>query len=197
MIRSIPVVQFRPMDSLKTALFENPLGIYIALGAAEVVLLLIWRARRTKRSAAALAAGPILAGIVLLVAALVVTNREQIQSACDEIAEAVNHRDLASVERHLDEDFAGPYQPTEKLIRLADNAIRQYNLNTISLRILNLEFTDRQAIMKLRTWFRVGTTGDEEIGHAVLDWKIFWIQRPDGWRIIEVDRPIRARSLAK
>ncbi len=197
MIRPIPVVQFRPMDPLKTALFEDPLGIYIALGTAEVVLLLIWRTRRIKRSAAALAAGAILAGIVLLVAALVVTNREQIQSACDEIAEAVNHRDLASVGRHLDENFVGPYQPTEKLIRLADNAIRQYNLNTISLRILNLELTDRQAIMKLRTWFRVGTAGDEEIGHAVLDWKIFWIKRPNGWRIIEVDRPIHARSLAK
>jgi len=185
------------VDSLKTALFEEPLGIYIALGAAEVVLLLIWRARRTKRTAAALAAGPILAGIVLLVATLVVTNREQIQSACDEIAEAVNHSDPATVERYLDENFAGPYRPTEKAIRLADKAIRRYNLNAISLKILNLEFTDRQATMKLRTWVRVGITGDEVVGQAVLDWKIFWIKRPDGWRIIEVDRPIHARSLAE
>jgi len=69
--------------------FENPLYVYIALGLVEVVLLGIWFERRAPGAARAMIVPPVLAGVVALMAHWVVTDREQIQTASQDIAEAI------------------------------------------------------------------------------------------------------------
>lgn len=177
------------MEALKTALFEDPLWIYVALGAVEAILLLRWRARGTGRIDHALLVAPILAGFVFTTAALVVTDREQIRAACDEIARAVNRRELAPVARYLDSEFAGAFHTPDSAIRQLGNEIKRHDVTNVRFKIMDLDFMEDQAFMKLRT--RVTAA----LGSASLNWRISWIKRPDGWRIIHVDRPQFVRSL--
>ena len=177
------------MEALKTALFEDPLWIYVALGAVEAILLLRWRARGTGRIDRALLVAPILAGLVFITAALVVTDPEQIRAACDEITRAVNRREPASIARYLDTEFGGAFHTPDSALRQLDNNIERHNVTNVRFKIMDLDFMEDRAFTKLRT--RVMAA----LGSASLDWRISWIKRPDGWRIIHVDRPRFVRSL--
>ena len=90
------------MEALQTALFENPLGIYIALAIVAVLGLISYQNWRTFKSAWLTIVALIAGATVFTVSTLVVTDREKIRAACDEIAKALNNRNMLIVEHFLD-----------------------------------------------------------------------------------------------
>ena len=74
------------MNTITTALFEDPIWIYIALAAAMAALVALWRVWPGRRMAIALLVPPALAAAVIAVSTAVVTDRERLTAAARAIA---------------------------------------------------------------------------------------------------------------
>jgi len=172
------------VETFKTALLEDPFWIYVALGLIEAILLLVWRARRTRRSAWTLVFPSAAAAVVLGISTLIATDREQIRSACDQIVAAVEDRDMRTAGSFLDEDFSGPYGPRADAILWVDTNVETHDVTTVMYKILDLEIRGEEASMRLRTWVTTRT-----YGRIPMDWRITWTRRGRGWLISSASEP--------
>jgi hypothetical protein len=66
------------MDTVSFLVFEDPLTLWVILGLAEVVALVIWRRTRSRRAATVLVALPAAAVLLGLLALVVETDREAV-----------------------------------------------------------------------------------------------------------------------
>ena len=139
------------MESIQTALFEEPLVIYIILGIIAIVGLVIFKKQRTRKSARTLLLALASGAAVFAISTLVVTDREQIYAATDEIALAINSDNIQSVERFIDDDFAakGPYATRAKAIRWIKHNIKQFEITNVTLTIISLDIPSDQAEMQI------------------------------------------------
>lgn len=182
------------MEALKTALFENPLGIYIALaivGASGLVSYQTWRTlRSTWPTAVALVAG----AMVFAVSTLVVTDREKIRATCDEIAEAISSRNTVVVEFFLDKDFAGWRQARtrKKAIRWITGNLEEYRVTSVEFKILDLNVRDDLATMLVRS-----DITSETFPAMRLNWRVVWIKRSTGWLVYKVNGPVIGPAAAE
>ena len=178
------------MNALKAALFENPLWILAALAIAEIVLVAVWRERRTRKFAWALVGPPILAGMVAMLAWVVVTDREQILAISRTIAREVAADNADVVETYLDENFIGIYRSV-RLDRAAAAAacrreVRRYRISDIRLANPDIEVRGESAEMHVTATM---SFSDAQAGarRIPVHFRIEWINGPDGWRISGAD----------
>lgn len=185
------------MDSVRATLFENPLYVYIVLALGWAVLIGIWRARRTRRCAWSLAAPPILAGIVLVVSTLVVTDREQILAAARDIATNFERGDMAEIVRHLDEDFTATLEgqtigkPAVEAV--CSRARQRYSITEIRFHRPQVQVNGGSAAMSLITIIKFEFEGAS--GLTSLRWEIRWVKKGGSWKILRVQEPVREFSL--
>ncbi len=174
------------MESLKSALFENPLYIYILLGVTELVLLIIWRMKRTRRAGVHAAIPIILTAAVFLTSWLVVTDREQIMGISAEIAHALQLRDVQTVRKHISADFAGPYLNSnlDADLTTATSKLDQMGVKEIKLKCLSLDITDHKAIMHIKTWFHNAKMPIP----IVVEWDVQW-RKGQSWKICTLSEP--------
>jgi len=175
------------MDPLQTALFENPLGIYIALAIVAVLGLVSYQNWRTFKSLWPTVIALIAGAAVFTVSTLIVTDREQIRASCAEIVQAVNNRNMLIVEHFLDRDFAGEgrYETREKAIARLARDLEEYRVKGVEYRILKLNARDDLAIMAIRSDVR-----SETIPVMRLNWSVVWIKRSEGWLVYKVKGPL-------
>ena len=179
------------MESLKTLFFENPFYVYVTLGVAELVLAAIWWERRTPRWRQVLLIPPVLAGLVLLVERLVVTDREQLLADVREIARSLEMHQTETLDRYLDDDFRGYLGGREMdrkaAIETADQVVKGMGVSSVSLRDVEVQVNGATARMRGEAWL---TFQDPNIGvgRGRLDWEIVWLERGDQWRIAELVR---------
>lgn len=181
------------METLQTALFENPLGIYIALAIVGLLGLISYKSFRTLKSAwpawGALAAG----AAVFAVSTLVVTDREKIQIACDEIVQAVNDRDMVALEQFIDEDFSGMEYLSgtregltrKEALRRLNRDLEEVKVTKVTLTILDLKVDDKRANMLVQS-----DIASKTIPFVRLKWRVEWIGRSATWRVARVAGPI-------
>jgi len=180
------------MDTLIRVLFEDPWPLYVALGAAEMVVLILWYRRRTPRCAWALLGGPVLAGLLALTAHWVVTDREQIADALAQIALHVEAGDMDAVGRYLDADCRG--QPGGKrpltkaqILNSGRRALKRFPVTGVQLTRIEtgVDRSAGKAASNLYTTlhFKIPTIGGQ---YAAVDWRLAWAKRGDGWRITAV-----------
>lgn len=174
-------------------LFENPLWLYVALAAAELVLGIRWVRVRTRGAAVALAVPAALALAVMTADMLVVTDREKIQAAMKEIAVRLDHRDVAGVGQYLADDFGGHYVTKDGALRAAQEALKTYNVRNIRASHGEVEMLDTQAKVIVRTTFDF----DSEFGKGsyTLKWRLLWAKRDGQWLIINAEPPQEAQGL--
>lgn len=181
------------MDRLKTALFEDPIYVYVALVVAFLALAAVWYERRTRRAALLLLAPPVLAAVVFALEALVVTDREQIVAAAKDIAASVEAGDFGGILKHLDEDFTASLQGA---------TIRKTDVQHIVAQQAAVHRITRVAFSK--TVVEVGS--DEAAMHVVtiitwsagrspLVWDVLWVKTAQGWRIRHVAEPQQRMEL--
>lgn len=182
------------MEALETALFENPLGIYIALWIIAILGLVSYGVWRTLRAAWPTAAAIVAGLIVFTVSTLVVTDREQISAATDEIITALNNRDMLVVEHYLDDEFAGKrgYSTREKAIKWLSSNLKQHRISDIRHKILDLKVRDDLANMALRSDMKTGT-----VGLVRLNWRVIWIKRSDRWLVYKASGPLAGLDTEK
>jgi len=182
------------MDPLQTALFENPLGIYIALAIFGALGLVSYQNWRTFKSLWPTVIALIAGAMVFAVSTLIVTDREQIRANCAEIAKAVNSRNMLIVERFLDKDFAGQgrYPTRDKAIDRLARDLEEHRVTGVELRILNLNARDQLATMLVRS----DVTSDT-IPVMRLNWRVIWIKRPTGWLVYKTKGPVTGPAAAE
>ena len=176
---------------MKTLFFEDPFWLYALLVMAEVVLLLIWRRQRTRRSGLRLLVPPGLAVLIFGVATLVVTDRERITAAVHEIAKDVAAGQTTALEKYLDDDFHmtlyGRSFGKAKTIARANKTMRTSRINKVTIKRLQIEVTGDTAAMRMITAVRVEGGGFR--GGVPLVWTLRWIKRGKQWRILEATQP--------
>ncbi|MGA2265991.1 MAG: hypothetical protein ABSH10_06115 [Phycisphaerae bacterium] len=173
------------MDSLRQLFFEDPLYVYITLAFAELVLLVIWHETRSQRWLIALAGPPILAGIVLLVATLVVTDREQLIGAAHAIACDAETGDIAATEAYLDDSYSGLGVNKPGVVAIARSFLKKYRVTHVGFTRLTVEvYPGGRATMHAATIISFGSEGS-----TAIVWDVQWVKRPAGWRILEVAEP--------
>lgn len=113
------------MDFLRAVLFEKPLYLIPILIVVQFVLVRVWAARRTARTARTVWIGLAVAALLLVMQMLVVTHRERITIICRAMATAVEDGDVPAIASHVADGFdAEGYDKTAFVSRLKQTLTR-------------------------------------------------------------------------
>lgn len=178
---------------MKELLFEDPLWLYVALAAAEMIVLALFLRRRTRALAIALAVPAALAAAVFAADMLVVTDRERIEAALKDMAAKLEHRDLQGVSAYLADDFGGDYADKHVAVSAAEAALKTYRIDGIRTRNVRIEMLGEQAKVHLQT--AIHFNSDAGPASYTLGWTLFWAKRNGEWRIFSVNVPEVAKGL--
>jgi len=176
------------MDALETIFFEKPLYVYLTLGIAAVALGAVWYGRRKAIWLAAASAAIVLGAGVFVVERLVMTDREQIVAALDEVAAAAQREDVPAAMGYVDREYAG-WMRDKRHVRLRAEAV----VKTRGIRYINFRSGPEVTITQpgqAETRFTVVVyygKSDPPDGRVVLAWRLDWIKRSAGWRIRGAD----------
>src|ERR1035437_7495376 len=97
------------METIKTAMFDNPLPIFIALALLELIFLIAFAKRRTLRRGLLLATPSVLAGFACLPCWLAPTARRATPAAATAICADIQEEKKDALEAYLDGKFSGIY----------------------------------------------------------------------------------------
>jgi len=175
-------------NAMSETFFENPLYVYIALGLVELVLLGIWFDRRLRGVAMTMIVPLVLAGIVALVAHLVVTDREQIEAAAQDIADAIAQKQYERIPPHLDEKFLarlhGSVVNKATVIAACNAQITRYGITKVNFHRMKVQIDGQSAKMHVTTFVFFGKNS-----RTSLVWDARWVKRKDRWLVLEVSEP--------
>jgi hypothetical protein len=172
---------------IQSWLFENPLPVYLLMGAATLVAGLMYRARRTRPWLTLLVACPLVAAAVGLTAHLVKTDRERIAEAMQALAAGVLAHDRRPVELYIDPACHTPTAGGDavldkpRLLALAEQAW-QAQVDKIGVGSVETIVAGDNATTVVST--EVGSRRGDAI---TLKWRLQWARRPAGWRIVQVE----------
>jgi len=174
--------------------FESPLYVYAALGLAELVLAVFWYERRGRKFALAMVVPPVLAAGVALVAHLVVTDREQIESAAQDIANAIEQRRVDRIPGHFDDAFtarvAGMTITKPQVVAVCNSNVQKWDVSRVVFHKVSVEVSGSRAAMHLTTFLTYG-----QGSRTGLIWDLTWIKRGERWLILEVEEPTQGFEL--
>lgn len=186
------------MESIKTALFESPTYIYLALVLAMLAMGAVWYERRSRTSAVCLAAAFLLIAAVFAIETLVVTDREQIAAALYEMATRVQGpgrpaERLEAVERTLDDTvivdmselFGQVDMGKEQALDAGRAVLAADTLKSVQVVRLTITVDGRRARSDFTTIVRYDTR-DLGVQPGAIAWRAGWVKRKAGWRIIRV-----------
>lgn len=178
------------MDTLKAAFFEDATYVYVALVFTEIAVAAVWWELRGRWAAVLLTVPPILAGGVFLVERAVVTDREQIVTASEAIAAAVESGELESILPHLHEDFRARLGGRTLTRPMVEAALRsrlvRYEIRSVALHRLEVEIDGDRARMGVNTILRYGSEGSQRYA---LIWDLRWKRVGERWLILDVAPP--------
>jgi len=175
------------MESLKTVLFEEPLGAYVALTVIALLGLVSYLNWRTMRSAWPAWLAIIAAAAVFTLSTLVVTDREQISALCDEAERTINSRDMAGLGLLMDDKFAGQNQfsTRNKALKWIESQLEEHEITSVKLRVVDMKVKDDLATTLIRS-----DIASRTVPAIRLRWRVVWMKRPDGWLVSKAGGPI-------
>jgi hypothetical protein len=175
------------MQTIQHILFEDPTWLLVVMAVAELVVFWVWLQRRTKRAAMALLVPPILAGMFLALAALVVTDRETIQNNLQQIADDYQAKRLDAAALFLADNYEGFGGDKETLLDMANQTRGNYAIKSIKVTRLNINVHGRRAEAQITTVVHLeDSLGGGAYGFA---WSIDWARFDAGWRILHIGDP--------
>lgn len=157
------------------------------LGIVELAVFRVWLRRRTKGAALRLLVPPILAGVFLLLAALVVTDRETIRIALQQIADDYQAERLDAAATYLDGDYEGFGGEKDSLLALARQTRGKHPIQSIRVTRLVSNVQGRRATTDITTVVHL----KDSVGGGAYSfaWSLGWVKRGAGWRILHIDTP--------
>lgn len=175
-------------------LLENAVAVG-AIGAVVVTFAaIVFLARRTGKAAAALATAIVITLLLLTVERLVVTDREQIETALQETLDAIETNDLDALLAHIDSQAA--------IVRAdAEAALPLIRVETTGASQIETEFSGQSNTGNATTRFQGLLKGTSKNGGVVIPYldkvEVTWVKRDkrwliDGYTIYNKGKPINA-----
>ncbi len=179
------------METFKTIFFENPWPVYVVLGLAELVLLFLWRSRRTSKSAIRLLYPLAAASAVFAVATLVVTLREELVLTLKQLKQDASALDVEAVAVHFGEDFRlasrGRRVDRTQAVIVCKRAIQKYGVSQVDFLDTRVETDGPVGKVELITQIWIKSDFTEKA--PTMKWTFHWRHGPDGWKVIRIDQP--------
>jgi hypothetical protein len=125
-------------------LVEDPLPVYLLLGAAALILAFLWWTTRLAKYLSALGVVAALAGLVWLLDFLVVTDGEQIAQNIETMARGVNERNLDLTFGCVADDLRRGPLTKPGLRQLADRALAGEGVTSMKVWDLTVADVSRQ-----------------------------------------------------
>lgn len=189
------------MELIQTALFESPGGVYLALAVGILVMGGIWYERRSHAMVTGIVAAVVLAGLVFVVETMVVTDREKIIASLHAMAAEVQGpgqggQNLRAVRLAMDdavivdlpEQFGKMNMNKAQALAAGQAFLAGRGLRRVKITKLAITVDGRRATSEFTMIVRYNS-GDLGIRPVAAIWKVYWIKRDVGWRIIRVTEP--------
>jgi len=170
------------VDTLQLLLLERPLAVLVALGFVEGICLVLLYAHRTRRVLIAAAVPIVLGGIVVIVSAVVTTQRERVNAALVSLCRATAAGDMEDVSQGVDGAYDdGVYRKAE-LLAIVDRTRSRLGLRDVKLFDVRTEIDGGRAVIDCRAVLHVR---DNPTGRNVVmtRWRLWWTLRSDRWRL--------------
>ena len=176
------------METIKTALFEDPFSVYLVLALAAAAIIVLWRTggRSGGWLAARLLVVAAFAGGVFAIERLVVTDREQIQLALRDIAVSVPAGRIDHAMTYLDEKYRGWGEFKPGVVLAVKLAVAKYQIQEI--RLIGkppIKVAGKLAECKISAIVLYSFEGTPS--KYPMAWNVKWIKRQEGWRIEDAE----------
>jgi len=190
------------MDTIQSILFETSVYVYIVLATVELVVGFLWWERRAERSGRkflyALIVPPVLGVVLLMATALVVTDRQQIRRAAQEIVADVSRGNSGALEKYLDKNFVCRYEgrriERNLVIALIESQKSRYAIDEIEITDASIEVDSAEYATMRATTRMAGREPGLGMGFSGrVEFVLKWVKRQDGWKIHECEEPIVQR----
>ena len=172
------------MDLLRTAFFEESFTVYLVLVLVEVALFGAWYGRRRAVWLWRMLLPVALAGGVFFLERAVVTDRERILAALDEMALAAERQDIDALATHLDEHYRGWGLRKIGAVALAKASVLRWRIRKVDFlgkREIELQGKQRaDGTVRVRVHYGAG---GGRVGGVPLAWRLEWVKRADGWKV--------------
>jgi len=189
-----PAGPTRDGDSpIQAFFFERPILLIPVLAAVQLVLVAVWSRRRTVRARKAVWIGFVLFPLLIVMQALVVTDRERLIAACHELAYAYRDGDLIAMRRLVSETFESDprrgQEPWSKddLLDWLEHELTVYRVEEPRLRQFQTEVNGDEAVVRFAASCRV-VSPDQLINRVVSNWELEFGRRDGQW-LLENVRP--------
>lgn len=165
----------------------------IAIGLA-VAALVLWRERLQRKYLLLAVVGSAAAIATYFIEKSVVTDRERIEDAIDQLAMSFQRGDSAAVLDAIS-------QQAPALRQLASLALKRVEVTDISVTAVNVELRglgDSRAKSHFRVNGTVTLDKSHKIGHQPTRWIATWQKETDRWRMIDIEQldPISGEGIS-
>ena len=172
------------MDTLRRCFLENPIWIYTALVALELILFSMWFSTRSKKRKQLLLIPLLLGAVVFAMDWIVVTDREEIKTILSNITTSFRNGHVEENQHVIAENYHGFLKTKTALLRAVVEEAKKQRVESIAVKFQSVKVTGRRAEMKIKTNVRLDT------GQIIpMRWTIYWGKSPEGWKIIEITAP--------
>jgi len=152
------------------------------------VLISVWSRRRTDLARRVMLAGLVVSPVLVVVQALVVTERERLRGVCEDLANAIRHVDLDTFEAHLTPDFTyrgvalGRLTGRETMRQRLEQTLLRYRVEEPRLRGFEMEVGRERAVVRFIAVCRVVSA--EAIEPSLRSsWELTFRRVSDAWRL--------------
>lgn len=164
-----------------TLLSENAVAIAVLGVLATTVALVVFLARRNVAALAALVAAIGATGLLLVVERLVVTDREAVAAAVEEVLDAIESNDVPGLLAWIDPAAANVKADAERLMPLVK--VKTANAAAADVDV-NAAANPPTAAVQFRAYLHgVHATSGTPLLYANQRVDLEWVKRDDGWRI--------------
>jgi hypothetical protein len=173
------------IDFLTRVLFESLPLLLVAIAVALAVALAVHRRRFTTGSRRGLLATAGVGVLLIVVQALVVTDREAIQQTLREAASAVQAGDVPALGEQIDEAFSAQGMDKQQLLARSNQMLQRWQVNSARLSGFRIEVDGDEATVSFRVLCDLRS--DSWVQDNTLSlWRLRCVRRPEGWKVQRV-----------
>ncbi|MHC4065512.1 MAG: hypothetical protein ACYSUI_13585, partial [Planctomycetota bacterium] len=149
--------------AIQAFLFERPLLLIPVLVAAQFVLIVVWSRRRTRKTRRLVWAGLVAWPVLVILNALVVTDRERLTGICRDLAEAVSRTDAEAFAEHISQRFQsdpgrnGTSWDKSALLQRVEGTVKTYRVEEPRLRAFEIDLDGDRATVRFAATCRIVT----------------------------------------
>lgn len=164
---------------------ESRIALLVLAAFVEFWLLWAWARRRTRRTRRLALGGLLAAPLLVVVQALVVTERERIVAVCHKLARAVEAGDVDGFGAHIADGFADGSIDRDRLLASLTRALARVRVEEARLSGFKLSVDGARGQVDFQAGCRL-VAADFIDGRVLSRWKLSFVLLGGEWRVIAI-----------